>query len=122
MQKEDGNKNLLRPNTRNQRQQIEPRRDIENRGVRDKIYCKDAIENGGHLSLLSNRVDSPQLHRHAVASGNADQLSTINYQLPLATSFDFHFKVSSLGDRSEPDKCASKSAQSQLTASFLPLR
>src|SRR5712664_4389102 len=54
MQKEDGNKNLLRSNTRNQRQQIEPRREIENRGVRDKIYCKNAIENGGHLSLLSN--------------------------------------------------------------------
>src|SRR6266403_1049743 len=51
MQKEDGNKNLLWSNTRNQRQQIQPRRDIENRGVRDKIYYKDAIENGGHLSL-----------------------------------------------------------------------
>src|SRR6266496_1928885 len=54
MQKEDGNKNLLRPNTGNQRQQIQPRRDIKNRRVRDKIYCKDPIENGGHLSLLSN--------------------------------------------------------------------
>src|SRR5205823_15134410 len=54
MQKENGNKNLLRSNTRNQRQQIEPRRDIENRRVRDKIYRKDAIENGGHLSLLLN--------------------------------------------------------------------
>src|SRR2546430_17733592 len=52
MPKEDGNKNLLRSNARNQRQKIEPRRDIANRGVRSKIYCKDAIENGGHLSLL----------------------------------------------------------------------
>jgi hypothetical protein len=34
--------------------QVKPRRDIENRGVRDKIYCEDAIENGGHLSLLPN--------------------------------------------------------------------
>src|SRR6266851_8435266 len=56
MQKEDGNKNLLRSNTRNQGQQIEPRCDIENRGVRDKIYCKDAIEDGGHLSLLPNHL------------------------------------------------------------------
>src|SRR6266700_3476655 len=55
MQKEDGNKNLLRSNTRNQRQQIQPRRDIENHRVRDKIYRKGAIENGGHLSLLLNR-------------------------------------------------------------------
>src|SRR6266481_3533649 len=54
MQKEDGNKNLLWSNTRNQRQQIQPRRDIENCGVRYKIYCKDPIENGGHLSLLPN--------------------------------------------------------------------
>src|SRR6266480_2988015 len=54
MQKEDGNKNLLRSNTRNQRQQIKPRREIENRRVRDKIYGKDAIENGRHLSLLPN--------------------------------------------------------------------
>src|SRR6266487_4671233 len=52
MQEEDGNKNLLRSHPRNQRQQIEPRRDIENRGVRDKIYCKDAIEDAGHVSLL----------------------------------------------------------------------
>src|SRR5438876_12097909 len=55
MQKENGNKNLLRSNTRNQRQQIEPHGDIENRRVRDKIYCKDAIVDGGHLSLLPNQ-------------------------------------------------------------------
>src|SRR2546428_13054911 len=54
MQKKDGNKNLSRSNTRNQGQQIQPRREVENRGVRDKIYRKDAIENGGHLSLLPN--------------------------------------------------------------------
>src|SRR6266403_443079 len=62
MQKQDGNKNLLRSNTRNQRQQIEPRRDIENRGVRDKIYCKDAIENGGHYFFLqTTRLSSTRL-------------------------------------------------------------
>ncbi len=80
MQKENGNKNLLRSNTRNQRQQIEPRRHIKNRRVRDKIYCEDPIENGGHLSLLPNRLAS--LHCHIVASAKMDQLSTPRRKLP----------------------------------------
>src|SRR5437899_13100831 len=82
MQKEDGNKNLLRSNTRNQRQHIQPRRDIENRCVRDKIYCKDAIEDGGHLSLLPNHSDSLQLHKGAWLQ-RSFTLSTLNHQLPL---------------------------------------
>src|SRR6266498_2443801 len=84
MQKEDGNKNLLRSNTRNQRQQIEPRRDIENRCVRDKIYCKDAIENGGHLFLLPNHSAlNAQLHKGAWLP-RSFTLSTINFQ-PIRT-------------------------------------
>jgi hypothetical protein len=47
---------LLRSNAWGQRQQIKPRRDIENRGVHDKIYCEDAIEDGGHLYFLFNRL------------------------------------------------------------------
>src|SRR4030095_12035645 len=62
MQKENRNKNLLRSNAGNQRKQIQPRRDIENRRVRDKIYCKDTIENGGHLSLLPTTRLSPILN------------------------------------------------------------
>src|SRR5438132_10850237 len=83
MQKEDGNKNLLRSNTRNQRQQIQPRRDIENRRVRDKIYRKDPIENGGHLSLLPNHstlfnsIVTPEPRRRRINS----QPSTSRSQL-----------------------------------------
>src|SRR4030095_8661613 len=51
----DGNKNLLQSNAWDQRQQIKPRRDIKNHRVRDKIYCEDSIENGGHLFLLPRR-------------------------------------------------------------------
>src|SRR4030095_10389607 len=51
----DGNKNLLQSNAWDQRQQIKPRRDIKNHRVRDKIYCEDSIENGGHLFLLPSR-------------------------------------------------------------------
>src|SRR6266498_5386343 len=84
MQKEDGNQNLLRSNTRNQRQQIEPRCDIENRGVRDKIYCQDPIENGGHLSLLPNHAAlNPQLRKGAWLP-RSFTLSTINSQ-PIRT-------------------------------------
>src|SRR6266498_1171151 len=84
MQKEDGNQNLLRSNTRNQRQQIEPRCDIENRGVRDKIYCQDPIENGGHLSLLPNHSAlNPQLRKGAWLP-RSFTLSTINSQ-PIRT-------------------------------------
>src|SRR5438552_14542279 len=49
MKKEDGNKNALRSNARNQGQQIQPSRNIENRGVQDEIYCEDTIENCGHF-------------------------------------------------------------------------
>ena len=52
MQKKDRNKNLLRSNARNQRQQIKPRRDVEDRRVSDQIQRKHAIEDGGHLFLL----------------------------------------------------------------------
>src|SRR5438128_3658217 len=85
MQEEDGNKNLLRWNTRNQRQQVEPRRDIKNRRVRDKIYRKDAIEDGGHLSLLPNH--SALLNSRPSTNGSQLlQLSTVNHQL--STFFD----------------------------------
>jgi len=43
------------------KEQIEPRRDMENRGVRDKIYCKDAIEDAGHLSSSSKPLGCLQL-------------------------------------------------------------
>src|SRR6266550_2889820 len=72
MQKEDLNKNLLRSHPRNQRQQIEPRGDIENRGVRDKIYGKDAIEAVGHLSLLPKHSLLFNSICHPVASARAD--------------------------------------------------
>src|SRR6266550_1486017 len=59
MQKEDGNKNALRSNARNQGQQIQPSRNIENRGVQDEIYCEDTIENGGHfLSFRTTGLSS----------------------------------------------------------------
>lgn len=73
MQKENGNKNQLRPYTWNQRQQIEARRDIENHGVRDKIYSQDPIENGGHFSLPS-ALD-------AVQELGSTELYALNYQL-----------------------------------------
>jgi hypothetical protein len=38
----------------NQRQQIQPGCDIENRGIGEKVKDNDAIENAGHLSLLPN--------------------------------------------------------------------
>jgi hypothetical protein len=37
MQKQYWNKDLFGPNARKQRQQIQPHRDIENHGIRDKI-------------------------------------------------------------------------------------
>src|SRR4030095_2581163 len=77
MQKKDGNKNLLRPNAWNQRQQIKPRRDIKDRRVRDQIYCEDAIENAGHLSLLPNRLAF--LNSIVTPSAKASQLSTLIY-------------------------------------------
>src|SRR6476646_6748786 len=52
MQKQDRNKNLLRPNARNQRQQIESRRDIEDQRVRNEIENNYSIKNLGHLFLL----------------------------------------------------------------------
>src|SRR2546421_11965181 len=59
MQKEDGNKNALRSNARNQGQQIQPSRNIENRGVQDEIYCEDTIENCGHfLSFRTTGLSS----------------------------------------------------------------
>src|SRR6266545_29783 len=65
-------------------QQIEPRRDIENRCVRDKIYCQDPIENGGHLSLLPNHSAlNPQLRKGAWLP-RSFTLSTINSQ-PIRT-------------------------------------
>src|SRR5438309_9300410 len=99
MQKEDGNKNLLRSNTRNQRQQIQTRRDIENRGVRDKIYCKDAIEDGGHLSLpKTTRLSSTRLPSRSLGEGwsrrgvrKADQLSTLSYQFSTSASHTCRF-------------------------------
>src|SRR4030095_12941418 len=72
MQKEDGNKNHLRSNARNQRQQIQPRRDIENHRVRDKIYREDAIENGGHLHFLPDRLAF--LNSILTSLANADEL------------------------------------------------
>ena len=44
IQKQYRNKNLLGPNARKQRQQIQPHRDIENRGVRDKVQRQNTIE------------------------------------------------------------------------------
>src|SRR5947209_20587544 len=83
MQKEDGNKNQLRSNTRNQRQQIQPRRDIKNRGVRDKIHCKDAIEDGAHYFFLqTTRLSSTPLSRRSVSEGGSTlsfQPSTLNF-------------------------------------------
>src|SRR5439155_20794645 len=85
MQEKDGHKNLLRSNTRNQRQQIQPSRDIKNHGVRDKIYCEDAIEDGGHLSLLPNHsallnsIVTPWRQETRINS----QLSTISFPSPL---------------------------------------
>src|SRR5207248_3089404 len=59
MQKEDGNKNALRSNARNQGQQIQPSRNIENRGVQDEIYCEDTIEHCGHfLSFRTTGLSS----------------------------------------------------------------
>src|SRR6267143_1401033 len=101
MQKEDWNKNLLRSNTRNQRQQIQTRRDIENRGVRDKIYCKNAIEDGGHLSLLpkTTRLSSTRLPSRSLGEGWSrrgvrEGGSTLNPQLSILnfcfTHLSFH--------------------------------
>src|SRR5438876_10757227 len=101
MQKEDWNKNLLRSNTRNQRQQIQTRRDIENRGVRDKIYCKNAIEDGGHLSLLpkTTRLSSTRLPSRILGEGWSrrgvrEGGSTLNPQLSILnfcfTHLSFH--------------------------------
>src|SRR6266404_1433039 len=52
MQKQDRNKDLLRPNARNQRQQMESRRDIEDQRVRNEIEINYSIRNLGHLFLL----------------------------------------------------------------------
>lgn len=49
MQKEDWNKNLLRSKARNQRQQVEPRRDKEDHSVRDKIQGQDSVKNRWHV-------------------------------------------------------------------------
>jgi hypothetical protein len=54
MQKQNGHENLLGFNMWNQRQQIQPGCDIENRGIGEKVKDNDAIENAGHLSLLPN--------------------------------------------------------------------
>jgi len=56
MQKQYRNKNLLRSNARNQRQQIKPRRKIKDRCVREKIENNAAIQNFGHLYLLHAAV------------------------------------------------------------------
>jgi hypothetical protein len=61
MQKQNGHENLLRLNTRNQRQQIQSGRDIEDRRIGDEVENDNAIENAGNLSLLpalklSNRL------------------------------------------------------------------
>src|SRR4029077_9896147 len=52
MQKQDRNENLLGSNARNQRQQIESRRDIEDQRVRNEIENNYSIKNLGHLFLL----------------------------------------------------------------------
>src|ERR1700745_844028 len=52
MQKQDRNENLLGSNARNQRQQIESRRDIEDHSVRNEIENNYSIKNLGHLFLL----------------------------------------------------------------------
>src|SRR4029077_4161454 len=52
MQKQDRNENLLGPNARNERQQIESRRDIEDQRVRNEIENNYSIKNLGHLFLL----------------------------------------------------------------------
>src|SRR4029077_14283836 len=56
MQKQDRNQNLLRPNARNQRQQIESRRDIKDRRVGDEVENNYPIKNLGHLFLLHEAV------------------------------------------------------------------
>src|SRR5439155_26506812 len=95
MQEKDGHKNLLRSNTRNQRQQIQPSRDIKNHGVRDKIYCEDAIEDGGHLSLLPNHsallnsIVTPWRQETRINS----QLSTISSQLLLLSTASNHWSL-----------------------------
>jgi hypothetical protein len=71
---------LLRSNPRNQRQQIKPRRDVENHRVRDQIYREDAIENGGHLSLLPNHSALFNSVKERGSDG-AFTLSTKDYQL-----------------------------------------
>src|SRR5438552_5518657 len=89
MQKKDGNKNLLRSNTWNQGQQIQPRRDVEDRCTGAQVENNNAIENGGHLSLLPNHsalfnsIVTPKPRRKRI---NA-QLMALNFCIPQLSTF-----------------------------------
>src|SRR6266550_3111486 len=82
MQKENGHENLLRPKARNQRQQIEPRRNVKDRGVSDEIQGKHAIENNRHFSsfriaqLSNSQPSTNQSQPHRSARVDADLMST----------------------------------------------
>ena len=65
MQKQYRNKNLLWPNPRNQRQQIESRGDIEDRRISDKIQNNNAIKDPRHVSLSNSDGTSPPKFRQS---------------------------------------------------------
>jgi hypothetical protein len=81
MQKKNGHENLLRPKARNERQQIEPRRNVEDRGVSDEIQGKHAIENNRHFSsfriaqLSNSQPSTNQSQPHRSAPVDADLIS-----------------------------------------------
>jgi hypothetical protein len=78
MQKEDGNENLLRSNTRNQRQQIEPRRDIENRGVGDEILAGECGQKWKPCLILSETCSCVQQAQVAATSQKRVQESSMH--------------------------------------------
>src|SRR5882724_12906523 len=82
MQQQNGHENLLRPNTRNQRQQIESGRDVKDCRIGKKVEHNNAIKNRWHASLSTSKKNfasgisaAPLSHRFSLNS----QPSTLNF-------------------------------------------
>jgi hypothetical protein len=79
MQQQNGHENLLRPNTRNQRQQIESGRDVKDCRIGKKVENNNAIKNRWHASLSTSKKTS--LAEFQQRRSLTDFLSTLNHQL-----------------------------------------